>query len=117
MPSTIGPWQQIASLGKGNYFQVEQAGSAVAYTTPFDEEIATLSAQLDDTRLYYENRRRKEPHGMRKFAAADKLEVMASVSSKARRRAFSMSRMVGKRNMLGEKELVDCSCIGRSEAG
>jgi hypothetical protein len=51
LPSAISPWTQIASLGHGVFFQVEQAGGAVAYTTPYDEEIADLSARLDDTRL------------------------------------------------------------------
>ncbi|MGH8512071.1 MAG: hypothetical protein ACREU8_12015 [Gammaproteobacteria bacterium] len=36
-----------------HYFEVEQAGSAVTIVTPFDEELAKLSAKLDDTHLYY----------------------------------------------------------------
>ncbi|MBA3564067.1 MAG: VWA domain-containing protein, partial [Gammaproteobacteria bacterium] len=35
---TIEPWQHIAQLGKGRFFQVGQAGSAVAIATPFDRE-------------------------------------------------------------------------------
>ncbi|MDH3282706.1 MAG: VWA domain-containing protein, partial [Gammaproteobacteria bacterium] len=46
-------WQQMAQLGDGRYFQVEQAGGAVALATPFDEELAEMSRKLDDTRLYY----------------------------------------------------------------
>ncbi|MCH8972254.1 MAG: VWA domain-containing protein, partial [Acidobacteria bacterium] len=53
MSTTVAPWTQIASLGHGKFFQVEQAGGAVAYTTPYDDKIAELSAKLDDTRLYY----------------------------------------------------------------
>ena len=53
MSDTVAPWQHIASLGSGRYFTVEQAGSAVAIATPFDAQIATLSAELDATRLYY----------------------------------------------------------------
>ena len=41
------------ALGRGRYFTVEQAGSAVAIETPFDAQIATLAAELDGTRLYY----------------------------------------------------------------
>ena len=44
MSDTVAPWQHIASLGSGRYFTVEQAGSAVAIETPFDTQIATLSA-------------------------------------------------------------------------
>ncbi|MEA3290864.1 MAG: vWA domain-containing protein, partial [Pseudomonadota bacterium] len=50
---TTGQWQRIARLGHGRYFQVEQAGSAVAIATPFDQALAGLSKKLDDTRLYY----------------------------------------------------------------
>jgi uncharacterized protein YegL len=83
IPSAIGPWTQIASLGHGVFFQVEQAGGSVAYTTPFDEEIADLSAQLDDTRLYYGTEEEKEK--MRgKVAATDKLHEGASLASRAR---------------------------------
>jgi Mg-chelatase subunit ChlD len=104
MPSAIAPWTQIASLGNGNFFQVEQAGGAVAYTTPFDEEIAELSAKLDDTRLYYGTEEVKEK--MRgKVAATDKLHESASVASRARRGAFNAS-VGGRTNLLGENELV-----------
>ena len=60
MSTTVAPWTQIASLGQGNFFQVDQAGGAVAYTTPYDDKIAQLSAQLDDTRLYYAPPRRRK---------------------------------------------------------
>ena len=53
MHDTVSPWQQIASLGGGRYFTVEQSGSAVAVATPYDKKIATLAAELDATRLYY----------------------------------------------------------------
>jgi Mg-chelatase subunit ChlD len=104
MPAAIAPWTQIASLGNGNFFQVEQAGGAVAYTTPFDEDMAELSAKLDDTRLYYGTAEEKEK--MRgKVAATEKLHESASVASRARRGAFNAS-VGGRTNLLGENELV-----------
>jgi Mg-chelatase subunit ChlD len=104
MPVTIEPWTQIASLGQGSYFQVEQAGGAVAFTTPFDKEIADLSARLDDTRLYYGSREEKlKMHD--KVAATAKLNDGASEASRARRGAFNASA-AGEANMLGENELV-----------
>jgi Mg-chelatase subunit ChlD len=108
--SAIDPWTQIASLGDGNFFQVEQAGGAVAYTTPFDEEIAVLSAQLDDTRLYYGTEEEKEK--MRgKVAATDKLHEGASFASRARRGVFNASAG-GRTNLLGENELVAAVASG-----
>ena len=108
--SAIEPWTQIASLGHGNFFQVEQAGGAVAYTTPYDEEIANLSAKLDDTRLYYGTDEEKEK--MRdKVAATDKLHDGASYASRARRGVFNASAG-GRTNLLGENELVDAVTSG-----
>jgi len=104
MPMTVEPWTQIAALSNGNFFQVEQAGSAVAFTTPYDDEIADLSAKLDDTRLYYGSEEEKRKmHG--KVAATVKLNEGASVASRARRGAFNASAG-GRVNLLGENELV-----------
>jgi Mg-chelatase subunit ChlD len=104
MAMTIEPWTQIAALSNGSFFQVEQAGGAVAFNTPFDDEIAELSAKLDDTRLYYGTaEEKKKMHG--KVAATVKLNEGASVASRARRGAFNAS-VGGRANLLGENELV-----------
>jgi Mg-chelatase subunit ChlD len=102
--AAIEPWTQIAKLGSGQFFQVEQAGGAVAFTSPFDDEIAELSARLDDTRLYFGTEEEKEK--MRgKVAATDKLHEGSSVASRARRGVFNASAG-GRANLLGENELV-----------
>jgi Mg-chelatase subunit ChlD len=111
MPVTVAPWTQIAALSNGRYFQVEQAGSAVAFTTPYDEEIATLSAQLDGTRLYFGTE--EEMERMRdKMEATEKLNDGSSVASLARRGAFNASSG-GRLNMLGENELVAAYTEGK----
>jgi len=101
---TTRKWQHIAKLGHGNYFQVEQSGNAIAIATPYDEEIAELSSQMDRTRIYYgnaeEKRRQKE-----KMAASQKLHRDSSKASQARRATYNASAS-GKRNFLGDKELV-----------
>jgi hypothetical protein len=108
--STIEPWTQIANLGHGSFFQVEQAGSAVAYVSPYDKEIAELSAKLDDTRLYYGSREEmaKMAH---KVAATDKLHASSSISARARRGVFNAS-VAGKTNAIGDNELVDAIVSG-----
>ncbi|MDH4313310.1 MAG: VWA domain-containing protein [Gammaproteobacteria bacterium] len=110
MAATIQPWTQIANLGRGNYFQVDQAGSAVAMTTPYDEEIATLSARLDGTRLYYGSDEEKLAMSA-KVAATEKLHGGASLASRAGRGAFNAGEG-GKDNFLGEKELVAAVASG-----
>jgi Mg-chelatase subunit ChlD len=104
LASAIDPWTTIARLGDGHYFQVEQSGGAVAYETPFDAEIATLSARLDKTRLYYgsadEMLKAEE-----KMAAAEDIAATASVASRARRGVFNAAAG-GRKNLLGDQELV-----------
>ena len=111
MSSTTPAWQRIARLGNGNYFQVEDSGNAVAIATPFDEKLATLSAKLDDTRLYYGSHEEKEKQ-RRKLEATDKLHAASSVESRARRATFNASKS-GAANFLGEGELVDEVTSGR----
>jgi len=110
---TQSTWGKIAHLGEGRFFQVEQAGSAVAYASPFDKKIAELSAKLDDTRLYYGSREEKAKM-QRKVEATDKLNKGASISTRARRGAFNSSAG-GKKNLLGDNELVSAIASGEVE--
>ena len=112
---TLREWHQIATLAGGDYFQVDQAGSAVAMTTPFDEKLARLSEKLDGTRLYYGNKEDKEKQAL-KVAASDKVHAEASVESRARRATFNASAS-GATNLLGDNELVDDVTSGRVELG
>lgn len=108
---TAKGWQQIAQLGLGRYFQVGQAGNAVAISTPFDKKIARLSKDLDDTRLYYGTEEEKKKQ-QNKVDASDKLHAKSSIESRARRATFNASKS-GKKNFLGEGELVDDIASGR----
>jgi Mg-chelatase subunit ChlD len=108
---TTGKWQHIAQLGQGNYFQVEQAGSAVAISTPYDAKLAKLSVKLDDTRLYYGSEADKAK-AKRKQEATNKLHSKSSIESRARRAEFNASKS-GKSNLLGENELVEDVVTGR----
>jgi hypothetical protein len=108
---TAQMWRQIAALGSGDYFQVGQSGNAVAITTPFDREMAELSAKLDETRLYYGSAEVKAKQ-RKKLAATEKLHAASSVESRARRAAFNSSKS-GEANFLGDGELVDDVASGR----
>jgi len=110
VPTTTPAWNDIASLGGGTFFQVEQAGSAVAFATPFDTRIAELSARLDQTRLYYGSKAQRE-RMEEKVAATEKLHAAASVSSRARRGVFNAAAG-GRENFLGEQELVSAVASG-----
>ncbi len=109
--SATADWRQVANLGQGNYFQVEQSGNAVAIATPFDKKLAELSNKLDKTRLYYGNDDEKAKLAS-KIAATDKLHKEASTESQARRATFNTSAS-GKANLLGKNELVDAVTSGK----
>jgi uncharacterized protein YegL len=111
MADTVAPWQQIARLGRGRYFTVEQAGGAVAIETPFDGELAALAAQLDGTRLFYGSAPQRAAMEAKVDATA-RLNEEASVAARARRGAFNVSAS-GAGNFLGERELVADVASGR----
>ena len=111
--STQPAWQNIALLGHGAYFQVEDSGNAVAVATPFDDKLSKLAAELEDTRLYYGNEEVKQAQ-KRKLDANAKLREELSSSALARRDTYNATAS-GKKNLLGEGELVDAITSGRVE--
>lgn len=102
---TSKTWQQIASLSQGDFFNVAEHGSGIEVTTPFDKNLATLSRELDETRLYFGDRKDKAEHRL-KQAATEKLHKLASLATRARRAAFNVSDS-GEENLLGKNELVE----------
>jgi len=108
---TAKDWQRMASLGQGRFFQVDQGGSAVAIATPYDDRLATLAAELDETRLYYGPAAEKAKKA-EKIAATEKLHAGSSVTSRARRAAFNASE-AGTANLAGRGDLVDDLASGR----
>lgn len=108
---TEQPWRTIAALGAGDFLHVEQNGSAVAISTPFDAKMARLSAALDGTRLYYGSEAELATKRA-KTAATSKMEEKASAAIKARRATFNASES-GAANLFGDKELVSEVSSGR----
>jgi Mg-chelatase subunit ChlD len=109
--TTETEWKRIAQLNQGEFLQVAQSGSAVSVSTPFDEQIAALSKALDDTRLYFGDAKMRAELE-RKDAAADKLHAGGSYASRAKRAEFNASE-AGRKNLLGDNELVDAVESGR----
>jgi Mg-chelatase subunit ChlD len=108
---TAGQWRDIAQLAGGEYFRVDQTGSAVAIATPFDGRLAELSAALDTTRMYYGSKADREAQEL-KVAATARLAAESSVESRARRAEFNASAS-GHANLVGSNELVDDVASGR----
>ena len=109
--NTRPAWQEIASLGHGDYFQVEDSGNAVAVATPFDEELSKLGVELEATRLYYGDDKARKAQ-KRKLEANARLREELSTEALARRSAYNATAS-GKKNFLGESELVEMVTSGR----
>lgn len=108
---TTREWQQIARLGDGHSFQVEQAGGAVAIATPFDARLAKLAEELDAARLYFGSESERKAEADKGKVAAE-AKAAASPAALARRATFNASE-AGKDNLLGKQELVDAVASGR----
>ncbi len=106
-------WQQIAALGQGDYFQVEDSGNTVAVATPYDKKLSSLAAELEATRLYFGDEEAKKAQRA-KTEANDRLRKELSSEALARRDTFNAT-VSGKANLLGESELVDAITSGRVE--
>jgi uncharacterized protein YegL len=110
-PTAEREWVRIAQLNQGKHFTVGQQGDAIAVATPFDAELATLSEDLDRTRMYYGDEA-AQAKAANKAAATDKLHAAGSIAARAKRAMYNASD-TGKANLLGEQELVDAVSSGR----
>ena len=50
-------WQQIAAASNGSFTSIQQSGGVVAVATPYDDRLATLSRDLNQTAVIYGNRK------------------------------------------------------------
>ena len=110
---TAPVWKNIAQLGYGEYFQVENSGNAVAVATPFDKKLSDLAASLESTRLYFGDKETQEKQ-RKKDQATRKIQQEMSAPALARRATFNATAS-GASNFLGESELVDAISSGRLE--
>ncbi|MCP5076819.1 MAG: VWA domain-containing protein [Psychromonas sp.] len=100
----VQAWQAIASLGRGDTFQVSQQGSAVAVATPFDKEIAVVAESYEETRIYYGSEAEQKIQKER-ITSSSKMKSVASDSSMARRAKYNLTAS-GEKNFAGSKELI-----------
>ncbi|HRQ63398.1 MAG TPA: VWA domain-containing protein [Xanthomonadaceae bacterium] len=109
--ATRAAWQQIASLGNGASFKVGMQGDAIAVATPFDEEIARISREMDDTRLFYGSAETQAAMA-RKAEAGAELDRITTTGARVKRALFNASP-AGRDNFLAGADLVDDISSGR----
>lgn len=110
---TIPFWKEIATKGEGEYFRVEQSGSAILASTPYDEELTTLSKEMDKTRIYYGDASVMKHQEMRE-AKVEGIYAAAPASAKASRAVF-MASDAGASSFVGTQELVSDISTGKTD--
>jgi hypothetical protein len=103
-PSTENVWRNIARNTNGGFLQVGMDANNLEVVTPYDEEIAAISEQLDELRYAYGNKTEQLIYETKKNAGR-KIAAAASPASKAQRAEFNVSE-TGKAVYSGEKELL-----------
>jgi uncharacterized protein YegL len=113
LQQTVEPWTRIAALGNGRYLKVGQSGDTFAVTTPFDEDIAMLSAQLDRTRMNYGS---TDEVAEADEAFHDRLRMFQSRSAAEQaRRAVYNTTSAGSASLFRDGDLVDDVTRGEIE--
>jgi hypothetical protein len=83
-------WQQIASLGRGQFSTIEQDGGVQQIATPYDDQLAEISARIDSTTVIVgEDSDRREYRRHMDAAAA------APAPAKADRAAYYATKGAG----------------------
>ncbi len=108
-------WQDIAQRSEGTYAQVEQDGGAVDVATPYDADMARLSALVEGTRVYYGDERQQMVAKARVDAAKEAC-ANAPVSAVAARAAYNACP-AGAANFTGRQELVADDAAGAVQVG
>lgn len=95
---TTAIWQEIARLGEGKFVQLEQTGGMVAESTPMDEEIARLSAEVDRTVVAYGSARTQAE--VKAKAAVAQTQPAAAVAGRASYNVASERAVQGRGDLL-----------------
>jgi hypothetical protein len=99
VPSTTPVWKDIARLSEGAYVALAQSGNMTVVATPYDDEIARVSAALGETVIAYGDSTRRE-EATKKVAEA----AAAPASVSADRAAFNLAS--GGKAIQGSGDLV-----------
>ncbi|WP_343672943.1 vWA domain-containing protein, partial [Chitinophaga sp.] len=98
-------WKDIAQCNQGSYTQVNMDANDIQVNTPYDNQIAQLSDQLDDGRMYYGNEAEKEAYSA-KVSKSKYISTNVGANVKAQRAEYNSSK-AGKGAYYGKKELLE----------
>jgi hypothetical protein len=98
-------WNDIAACNQGSFTQVGMDADDIAINTPYDDEIAAISDQLDETRIYYGNEYDKSV-SKEKISKSRYITKGSKSNVKAQRAEYNLSK-AGKDSYYGKRELLE----------
>lgn len=98
-------WKDIAQCNQGSYTQVNMDANDIQVNTPYDNQIARLSDQLDDSRLYYGSEDEKMAYSA-KVSKSKYISTNVAANVKAQRAEYNATK-AGKSGYYGKKELLE----------
>jgi hypothetical protein len=100
-PDTERTWQEIASLGHGQFSTIQQDGGVQQIATPYDDKLAEISARIDSTTVIVGDDGERREYGRHMAAAAT-----APAPAKADRAAYYAAKGGGAAGTRAPKDLV-----------
>jgi len=107
---TTPVWKEIARLADGSFVALAQSGNMTAMTTPYDEEIARMSAEIGSTVIPYGDAGKQEESRSKVAKAAGAPSTVA-----ADRAAYNLAS--GGKAIQGTGDLVEDFREGRVDLG
>lgn len=100
----ISHFKAMASCSGGEFLQLSQNAKDVVISTPYDIKIKEVSREIDESKVYYGSKKEQSYNNSRKETSL-KLYDKSSESSTSERAKYNTSKS-GKKNWMGDKEMV-----------
>ena len=112
MEETAQAWQEVASLGHGEFSTIEENGGVQQAATPYDRKMAELSGEIDATTVIYGNAAHHAAYEGKMAAAA-----AAPEATKADRASYFAKPATGKGAGRASDDIVTKYATGSLDVG
>ena len=101
---TIPHFKKMAACGDGAFLQLDQNATDYVVATPYDEVINDVSKDIDNSRLYYGNKKEQLINNEKKAKSMEVYDKSSSTANSARA-SYKISKS-GAKAWMGSKEIV-----------
>ncbi len=100
----IPHFKKMASCTNGSFLRLDQDATDYVTETPYDDEINTVSKEIDESRLYY-GKQEERTSNMAKKEKSMEVYDKASATANSARASYKTSKS-GEKSWMGTKEIV-----------